>query len=258
MHDTLAHRHGRRVHCHPHEGRHRHIWLPVAAAPVEAGHEQAGDHAVERASGHGHSHGLVDDSIKRSREGVRAVLLSLLALGVATALQALIFAASSSIALLADLIHNGGDALTAVPLGVAFMLRSRRAEAYAGLAVVAAIFISATVAGVEAVHRLIDPSTPTHLWVLAAAGVVGYAGNWTAAQIRRRAGTRLASAALIADGNHARADAYVSLSVILSAAVVAIGAPIADPLIGLAITVVILRLTWASWLTMRGTNTHSY
>ncbi len=262
MHDTLTHRHGRHVHSHAHAGRHRHIWLPAPARPLEVGHAHAGEHAtaVEPAHAeghHGHSHGLIDDSIKRSREGVRAVSLSLLVLGLATTLQALIFAASGSIALLADLIHNGGDALTAVPLGVAFMLRSRRAEGYAGLAVVAAIFVSATVAGVEAVHRLIDPSTPSDLWALAAAGVVGYAGNWTAAQIRTRAGRRLDSPALIADGNHAHADAYVSLSVILSAAVVALGAPIADPLIGLAITLVILRITWASWRTVRG-GAHSH
>jgi Co/Zn/Cd efflux system component len=110
------------------------MWRPVAATSASPASEPAHDH--------GHSHGLIDDSIKRSREGVRAVSLSLLVLGLATVLQALIFAASGSIALLADLIHNGGDALTAVPLGVAFMLRSRRAEGYAGLAVVAAIFIS--------------------------------------------------------------------------------------------------------------------
>lgn len=262
MHDTLIHRHGRHVHSHVHAGRHRHLWLPLAAVAVETGQAQADEHdrshETAREAGHeGHSHGLIDDSIKRSREGVRAVSLSLLVLGLAAALQALIFAASGSIALLADLIHNGGDALTAVPLGVAFMLRSRRAEACAGLAVVAAIFISATVAGVEAVHRLIDPSTPSELWALAAAGVVGYAGNWAAAQIRTRAGRRLDSAALIADGNHAQADAYVSLSVILSAVVVALGAPIADPLIGLAITLVILRITWASWQTVRG-GAHSH
>jgi cation diffusion facilitator family transporter len=250
MHDTLTHRHGRYSHSHAHAGRHRHLWHPAAATPTSP----AADPAHDR----GHSHGLIDDSIKRSRKGVQAVSLSLLVLGLAAALQALIFAASGSIALLADLIHNGGDALTAVPLGAAFLMRSHRAERYAGLAVVAAIFISATVAGVEAVHRLIDPSTPTHLWALAAAGVVGYAGNLTAAQIRTRAGTRLDSAALIADGNHAHADAYVSLSVILSAAVVALGAPIADPLIGLATTLVILRLTWASWLTVHGTKTHSH
>jgi cation diffusion facilitator family transporter len=135
-------------------------------------------------------------------------------------------------------------------LGIAFILRSRKAEGYAGLAVVAAIFISAMVAGVEAVNRLIHPSTPTNLWVLAAAGAVGFLGNWIASKIRTRAGQRLDSVALIADGDHARADAFVSIAVIVSAAVVALGAPIADPLIGLAITIVILRITWQSWRTV--------
>ncbi len=208
--------------------------------------------STHRHGRHGHSHGLVDDSIKRSREGVRAVSLALAVLAVATALQALVFAASGSIALLADLIHNGGDALTAVPLGIAFMLRSRRAEGYAGLAVVGAIFSSAAVAAYEAAERLLHPSAPNHLWALTAAGAIGYLGNWIAARVRLRAGRRLDSAALIADGHHARADAYVSLSVILSAVIVALGAPVADPLIGLAITLVILRITWASWRTVRG------
>jgi cation diffusion facilitator family transporter len=202
--------------------------------------------------GHGHSHGLVDDSIKRSREGVRAVLLSLAVLGTAAVAQTLIYLLSGSIALLADLIHNFGDALTAVPLGIAFVMRSERAERLAGLAVVAAIFISACVAGAEAIRRLIHPSTPGHLVALALAGVIGYVGNWLASQIRTRAGRRLDSPALIADGAHARADAYVSLGVVASAIVVALGAPIADPLIGLAITLVILRITWQSWRTVRG------
>ena len=166
-------------------------------------------------------------------------------LGLAALAQTAIFLASGSIALLADLIHNFGDALTAVPLGIAFALRSEAAERRAGLAVVAAIFISACVAGVEAVDRLIHPSAPTHLAALAAAGVIGYLGNFLAARIRLRAGRRLNSRALIADGHHARADAYVSLAVIGSAIVVALGAPVADPLIGLAITLVILRITWA-------------
>lgn len=253
MHHTLTHRHGHYSHSHVHSGRHRHLLHP-AAAVLPYDNEPEHDHADrEHDHGeHGHSHGLVDDSIKRSHEGVRAVSFSLAVLGLATALQLLVFLASGSIALLADLIHNGGDALTALPLGIAFMLRSKRAEGYAGLAVVAAIFISATVAAAEAINRLISPSTPTDLWVLAAAGVIGYVGNWTAAQIRTRAGERLDSPALVADGNHARADAYVSLSVILSAAVVALGAPIADPLIGLAITLVILRITLQSWRTVRG------
>jgi cation diffusion facilitator family transporter len=200
---------------------------------------------------HGHSHGLVHDSIKRSREGLRAVLLSLAVLGATAVVQALIFALSGSVALLADLIHNAGDALTAVPLGIAFLLRSERAERGAGLFVVAAIFVSACVAGIEAISRLIDPAPPTHLWALAAAGAAGYLGNFAAAAVRTRAGARLDSPALIADGNHARADAYVSLAVIASAAVVAIGLPVADPLIGLAITLVILRITWQSWKTVR-------
>jgi cation diffusion facilitator family transporter len=160
--------------------------------------------------------------------------------------------ASGSIALLADLIHNFGDALTAVPLGIAFALGSRLAERRAGLAVVAAIFISACVAGVEAVQRLIHSSAPTHLGVLALAGAIGYAGNLIAARIRLRAGRRLNSPALLADGRHAYADSYVSLAVIASAIVVALGAPIGDPLIGLAITLVILRITWQSWRTVRG------
>src|SRR5207249_4159093 len=153
--------------------------------------------------------------------------------------------------LLADLTHNFGDALTAVPLGIAFALRSHLAERRAGLAVVAAIFVSACVAGVEAVNRLIHPSAPGHLAVLALAGLVGFAGNLVAARIRLSAGRRLNSAALVADGNHARADAYVSLAVIASAVAVALGATVADPLIGLAITVVILGITRQSWQVIR-------
>jgi cation diffusion facilitator family transporter len=207
---------------------------------------------------HGHSHGLIHDSIKRSREGIQAVLISLGVLGVAAVAQTLIFALSGSVALLADLIHNFGDALTAVPLGIAFWLRSERAERSAGLFVVAAIFISACVAGVEAVNRLIEPMPPDHLWALAAAGAIGYLGNYIASKVRLRAGERLDSPALVADGHHARADAYVSLAVIASAAVVAIGLPIADPLIGLAITIVILRITWESWRTVRGRDHHHH
>jgi cation diffusion facilitator family transporter len=179
-------------------------------------------------------------------------MLSLAVLGAAAVAQTVIFAASGSVALLADLIHNFGDALTAVPLGIAFALRSERAERGAGLFVVAAIFISACVAGAEAAQRLVHPSPPHHLGILALAGAVGYLGNLLAARIRTRAGRRLDSAALVADGAHARADAYVSLAVVASAAVVALGAPVADPLIGLAITFVILRITWQSWQTVRG------
>jgi cation diffusion facilitator family transporter len=207
--------------------------------PQEPSHEQA------------HSHGLVDDSIKRSREGLRAVGLSLLVLCLTAVVQTLIFVLSGSIALLADLIHNFGDAATAIPLAIAFALRSERAERVAGLFVVAAIFISACVAGFEAVRRLINPEVPDHLVALAVAGGVGYAGNWVAAVIRTRAGHRLNSPALVADGSHARADAYVSLAVVASAAAIWFGVPIADPLIGLGITAVILKITRDSWRTVR-------
>ena len=230
---------------------------PPAVAP-ERGTEHDHDHDHDHDHGHGHSHGLVDPSIKRSRAGVRAVLISLGVLGLAAVAQAIIFVLSGSVALLADLIHNFGDALTAVPLGIAFVMRSERAERTAGLFVVLAIFISACVAGVESIQRLIHPSPPTHLWALAAAGAIGYIGNFLAAKVRLGAGRRLDSPALIADGNHAAADAYVSLAVVASAIVVALGAPIADPLIGLAITLVILRITWQSWNTVRGHGHHHH
>jgi cation diffusion facilitator family transporter len=207
---------------------------------------------------HGHSHGLVDLSIKRSREGLRAVGLSLVVLGLTALVQVAIYLASGSVALLADLIHNFGDAATAIPLAIAFLLRSERAERGAGLFVVLAIFISACVAGYEAVSRLINPETPTDLIALAAAGLIGFGGNWIAAIIRTRAGKALDSPALIADGAHARADSYVSLAVVASAIAVALGFPIADPLIGLAITAVIIKITWDSWWTVRGGHGHSH
>jgi cation diffusion facilitator family transporter len=196
---------------------------------------------------HGHSHGLVDRSIVRSREGVKAVALSLAILGLAAAAQLAIFVVSNSVSLLADLIHNVGDALTAVPLGIAFFLRSFRGEKLAGLAVVLAIFISACVALYETIQRFIHPEDPTHLWMLATAGVIGFAGNELAAQVRLRAGRRLSSPALIADGNHARTDGFVSLGVVASAVIVALGAPIGDPIIGLVITLLIFKITWDSW-----------
>src|SRR3954451_14798155 len=166
-------------------------------------HRRGRDHGPH-GSGHGHSHGLVDESIKRSRDGVRAVALALLVLGLTAAAQTAVFAISGSLALLADLIHNAGDAATAIPLGIAFALRSARAERWAGLAVVLAIFISACVAGYEAAHRLIDPAEITHLGALAGAGAIGFAGNWIAAAVRTRAGRRVGSPALVADGAHAR------------------------------------------------------
>ena len=156
-----------------------------------------------------------------------------------------------SVALLADLIHNFGDALTALPLGLAFFLRSARGERWAGLAVVLTIFLSAVVALVQTILRFVHPHSLSHLWWLAAAGIMGFIGNEIAARIRTRAGKRLDSPALIADGNHARVDGFVSLGVLASAGVVALGAQVADPIIGLVITLVILRITSDSWHTVR-------
>jgi cation diffusion facilitator family transporter len=216
------------------------------SAPItdaEPGPHSAHPHSHD----HGHAHGLVDRSIVRSREGVRAVALSLAILGLAAGAQLMIFVISNSVALFADLIHNFGDALTALPLGIAFFLRSFRGEKLAGLAVVLAIFVSACVALYETIQRFIHPEDPAHLWLLAAAGVIGFVGNELAAQVRLRAGRRLSSPALIADGNHARTDGFVSLGVMASAVIVALGASIGDPMIGLVITLVIFKITWDSW-----------
>jgi cation diffusion facilitator family transporter len=172
-------------------------------------------------------------------------------LGVTAAIQAAIYIATGSIALLADLIHNFGDALTALPLGVAFLLRSDRAERGAGLAVVLTILASAITAGVFAILRIIHPLAPSNLPALGLAGAVGIAGNAVAARVRLDGGRRLRSPTLVADGQHARSDAIVSAGVVLSALAVAFGAPIADPIIGLAITVMILHITWESWRTVR-------
>ena len=249
---THAHHHGTLEHEHEHEHPLGQDHDDPAAHDHDHPHQHDDhghdhDHDHHGDAEHGHSHGLTDRSIIRSREGVKAVALSLTVLAVAAVAQTLIFIASGSVALLADLIHNFGDALTAIPLGIAFLLRSFRGEKLAGLAVVAVIFFSACVAFYEALQRLLHPQTLTHLWVLAAAGVIGFTGNEIAAQVRLRAGRRLHSPALIADGNHARVDGFVSLSVIASAALVALGLPRADPLIGLAITLVILKITWDSW-----------
>jgi len=215
----------------------------------EHGHNQQG-HAHDHGE-HGHTHGLVDRSIIRSHAGIRAVLLSLAILGVTALAQTAIFVATGSVALLADLVHNFGDAATAIPVGIAFYLRSFRAEKIAGMFVVLAIFVSACVALYETILRFIDPQPLSNLGALAAAGILGFVGNEIAAQVRLRAGSRLASPALIADGNHARVDGFVSLGVVVSAVGVALGFELADPIVGFAITLVILKVTWDSWRTVR-------
>ncbi len=257
---TSPHRHGSYRHAHVAAGPHRHFGRGFRRSTperlAEHDHLHSGDehdhhhpHAYSPAlaQSHGHSHGLVDRSIVRSRKGVQAVALSLGILGLTALAQLAIFVVTSSVALLADLVHNFGDALTAVPLGIAFFLRNVRAEKIAGLAVVLAIFISACVALYETIQRFINPEDLTHLWVLAGAGVIGFVGNELAARVRLRAGRRLSSPALVADGNHARTDGFVSLGVVASAILVALGLPLGDPLVGLVIALVIFKITWDSW-----------
>lgn len=178
---------------------------------------------------------------------------SLAAWGLTAALQMVVFVLSGSVALLSDLIHNGGDALTAIPLGIAFVAANKRWERWSGYAVVATIFVSAGVATYEAVNRLMHPEQLDYLVALAFAGVIGFIGNEIAARIRLRGGRTLDSPALVADGHHARVDGFVPLGVVVSAAGVAAGTgiAIADPLVSLAITALILRITWQAWHTIR-------
>ncbi|MDP9227218.1 MAG: cation diffusion facilitator family transporter [Actinomycetota bacterium] len=191
------------------------------------------------------------ESHDRTRQGLGYVGLSLAVLGLASVIQLIVFLASGSIALLADLIHNVGDAATALPVGLAFVLHSERAERWSGGAVVLAILVSAAVAAYTAIQRLINPQPVTHLLPLAMAGAIGFAGNWIAGIIRTRGGKRLGSAALIADGAHAGADAYASLAAVASATLVALGWQVADPVLGLALTAFILHVAWDAWGTVR-------
>jgi cation diffusion facilitator family transporter len=205
---------------------------------------------------HPHSHDAadsVDPALESSSQGIRAVKISLVALAVTAALQLLVVVFSGSVALLADTIHNFSDALTAVPLWFAFVLGRRtanrrytygygRAEDLAGLFIVAMIALSAVVAGVQAIRRLIDPLPIEHVGWVALAGLVGFLGNELVAVYRIRVGRRIGSAALVADGLHARTDGFTSLAVLAGAAGVAAGFPLADPIVGLLITVAILAV----------------
>jgi cation diffusion facilitator family transporter len=202
--------------------------------------------------GHSHDHAeRIDSALEADRKGRRTLWLSLAVLAVTAALQGLVAVLSGSVALLADTLHNVADALTAVPLLIAFRLAGRpannrytygygRAEDLAGLFVVVMIALSCVLAGYTAVDRLLNPRPVTQLWAVAGAAVIGFAGNELVAVYRIRVGRRIGSAALIADGLHARADGLTSLAVLLGAAGVAVGWGWADPVVGLVITVAIL------------------
>ncbi|GAA2098177.1 cation diffusion facilitator family transporter [Streptomyces albiaxialis] len=229
------------------------------------GHEHGHRHEHEHRHGHGlrhrarhvlkpHSHEAadkVDAAMETSREGMRTLWLSLAVLGATTVVQALIVALSGSVALLGDTVHNAADALTALPLGLAFVLGRRaanrrytygygRAEDLAGVVIVGTIAASAAFAAYEAVDRLLHPRDVIHLWAVAAAALVGFAGNEWVARLRIHTGRRIGSAALVADGLHARTDGFTSLAVLLGAGGAALGWRQADPVVGLLITAAIL------------------
>jgi cation diffusion facilitator family transporter len=197
--------------------------------------------------GHSHDHTeRVDGALRDSAAGIRAVKISLVVLGITAVAQLVVVALSGSVALFADTVHNFSDALTAVPLWIAFSMSRRaatrrytygfgRVEDLAGLFVVAVIAISALVAAVQAVRRLVDPVPLSHLSWVAAAGVIGFVGNEVVALYRIRVGKRIGSAALRADGMHARADGLTSLAVVGGAVGAALGFPAADPIVGLLI-----------------------
>ena len=205
---------------------------------------------------HGHSHDAqdsFDSELMVSKAGTRALAISFAGLLVTAVAQLIVFRASRSVGLLADTIHNFADALTAVPIGLAFVVARRqptdrytygygRAEDLAGVAVVAVMAVSAGLAAWEAIDRLIHPRDISHLGWVAVAGGIGFLGNELAARYRIRVGTRIGSAALVADGRHARTDGFTSLAVVLGAIGVALGWPRADPVVGLAITITILAV----------------
>ncbi|ANL41702.1 MULTISPECIES: cation diffusion facilitator family transporter [Rhizobium] len=231
--------------------------LGFGPAGQSSGHGHGAHAHSHGEGGHGHTHGVVDPSIASSERGIWAIKWSFVILAITAVLQLVVVFYSGSVALLADTIHNVGDAATAIPLWIAFSLVRRaatktfnyglgRVEDYAGLIIVLIILFSALVAGYEAIDRLINPQPITQLLAVAIAGVVGFIGNEAVAVFRIRVGREMNSAALIADGYHARTDGLTSLAVVLGALGVWMGFPLADPIIGLLITLAIFGIVWQS------------
>lgn len=221
-----------------------------------------GSHPHEHHHEHqGHTHGLIDPVIATTQRGIWALKWSFIGLMVTALLQVVVVWLSGSVALLADTVHNFGDAATAIPLWIAFSLaRLRptpkfsfgygRVEDLAGVLIVLIILFSAVVAGYQAIDRLFHPQTVEYLWAVVAASVVGFLGNELVAIFRIKVGCEIGSAALIADGYHARVDGLTSLAVLLGALGIWLGYPIADPLVGLLITIAILGIVWQSGKTV--------
>ncbi|MFJ7352756.1 cation diffusion facilitator family transporter [Phyllobacterium sp. NPDC097923] len=216
-----------------------------------------GEHGHDHHGPHGHTHGVIDATIATTDRGIWAIKWSFIILAVTAVIQIGVVAISGSVALLADTIHNVADATTAIPLWIAFVLARRkpsktftyglgRVEDLAGIVIVAIILFSALFAGYEAIHRLINPQPVTNLGWLTAAGIVGFIGNEVVAVFRIRIGREINSAALIADGFHARTDGLTSLAVVAGAIGVWFGFPLADPIVGLLITIAIFGIVWQS------------
>ena len=229
--------------------RHRH------AADDPGEESRVHDHGASH--GHGHAHGAVDPSIASSDRGLWALKWSFVGLMVTATIQTVVVLLSGSVALLADTIHNFADAATAIPLGVAFWLARRgatprftyglgRVEDLAGLAIIVTILASAIGATYAAIHRLLHPEPVVLLWAVMVASVIGFIGNEAVAVFRIRVGRQIGSAALIADGYHARIDGWTSLAVLVGAIAVWAGYPLADPVVGLLISIAIFVLVWQS------------
>lgn len=221
---------------------------------LESVHHKEHDHSPDA---HGHVHGVVDPSIFTTQKGIRAVKWSFFGLSVTALFQIVISVISGSAALLADTVHNIGDAFTAIPLWIAFLFARRkpsphftygygRAEDLAGVFIILTILASAIVAGYQSMDRLLHPVKMEYLFLVALAAIIGFAGNEAVAIYRIRAGREIGSAALVADGHHARVDGLTSLSVLAGVIGARLGYPLADPIIGLLITLVILRIVWTS------------
>ncbi|MBY3198585.1 cation diffusion facilitator family transporter [Rhizobium laguerreae] len=233
-------------------------WFGFGQGGQSHGHSYGSHgHSHGDAGGHGHTHGVVDPSIASSERGIWAIKWSFVILAITAALQLVVVFYSGSVALLADTIHNIGDAATAIPLWIAFTLVRRkpsktfnyglgRVEDLAGMLIVLIILFSAIVAGYEAIDRLLNPQPITQLLAVAVAGVIGFIGNEAVAVFRIRVGRQMNSAALIADGYHARTDGLTSLAVVLGAVGVWLGFPLADPIVGLLITIAIFGIVWQS------------
>lgn len=222
----------------------------------EQAHGHRGDDRT-RGSRHPHTHGIVDPSIASTERGLWALKWSFIGLTATALFQVAVVAVSGSVALLADTIHNFADAATAIPLGIAFLLARRaatrrfayglgRVEDLAGLTIVVTIAASAVAASYQALRRLVEPQPVELLWAVMIASVVGFLGNEAVAMFRIRVGRQIGSAALIADGYHARVDGWTSLAVLLGALGVWAGYPLADPIVGLLISAAIFVLVWQS------------